>query len=383
MSDPYEKRGPAPFDLTFSPALPELLRKLDISLVISTYQAGKLIFLSPQDDVKLVQLPRTFPRAMAIGIHGHRLAIATAGSVEILAHDSRLAAGYPRKPDTYDTIYLPRASYHTGRIDCHGLEWGNIGLWVINTRFSALCSLSEEYGFIPRWKPSFISELVPGDRCHLNGMAMENGSPRYVTCLCTGNTYESWKQTIPDGGVVIDVPSGEIIARDLAMPHSPRLVQGDLFLLLSSTGDLIRLDTEAGKSEVVQRLNGFVRGMAYHRDHLFVAMSKIRKNSSSFRKLKIADTSNRAGITVVHVPTGTVVGRLTYDQSVDEIFDVSVLPGLHRPGIINQTIPIHRHAFSFPEGALWAVRKESEREDFHHEYPENPYQDYRNRNERD
>lgn len=355
-----KERGPAPFDLTFTPAIPELLRKLDVTVALTTYQAGKLVFLSPVNDERLVQLPRTYPRAMALGVHDRQLAIATVGSVELLARDERLAAEYPRQKNTYDTIYLPRTSYHTGRIDCHGLEWGGDRLWAVNTRFSTLCTLSEEYGFVPCWKPKWIEELVPADLCHLNGVAMENGTPRYVTCLNTGTEYESWKQTIPDGGVVVDVTSDEIIAENLPMPHSPRLINGELYVLLSSTGELAVVDRNTGSYRTVLRLGGFVRGMTYHRDHLFIAMSKIRKNSSSFRKLAIADSSTKAGIAVVHVPTGVLVGRMTYEQSVDEIFDVAVLPGIRRPGIINTETPIYRHGFSFPEGAMWVMPKQGD-----------------------
>lgn len=356
------ERGPAPFDLTFTPALPELLRKLDVTIAITTYQAGKLVLISPVNDERLVQLPRTYPRAMALGVHDRSLAVATVGSVELLARDERLAPAYPRQQNTYDTIYLPRTSYHTGRIDCHGLEWGNAGLWAVNTRFSALCTLSEEYGFVPRWKPKWVTELLPQDRCHLNGVAMESGEPRYVTCLNTGNEYESWKKTIPDGGVVVDVTTEEIVSTDLPMPHSPRLINGTLYVLLSSTGELATIDLSNGTHRTVVSFGGFVRGMAHHRDHLFIAMSKIRKNSSSFRKLAIADSSTKAGIAVVHQPTGTLVGRITYEQSVDEIFDVAVLPGLRRPGIVSTDTAVHRHAFSFPEGAMWVVPKKGDDE---------------------
>jgi hypothetical protein len=39
----------APFSCTYSPQIPELLQKLNCSLAITTYQAGKVIFISPKD----------------------------------------------------------------------------------------------------------------------------------------------------------------------------------------------------------------------------------------------------------------------------------------------------------------------------------------------
>ena len=353
MSD---ERGPAPFDLTCSPNVPELIRLLDMTLAVSTYQAGKLVFISALDDEKLVQLPRSFRRAMAIGVHGDNLALATVNTVEVMRNDRRLAAGYPRQPNTYDALFMPRTTYYTGAIDCHGLEWGTDGLWAVNTRFSSLVLLSGEYSFVPQWHPRFVTDLVPEDRCHLNSLAMQEGKPKYVTCLNTGDTGESWKKTLPEGGVVLDVESGEVVAGDLPMPHSARLVNDHLFVLFSATGELARVDTAAGTYEVVQRFQGFTRGMAYHRDHLFVAVSKIRKNSSSFRKLKIADDSNQSGIIILHVPTGTVVGRISYHQSVDEIFDVAVLPRMRRPGIVGTARPLHGFGLSLPEKALWQAQ---------------------------
>ena len=41
--------------------------------------------------------------------------------------------------------------------------------------FSCLCKFTLAYNFSPKWKPYFISEILPEDRCHLNGLALENG----------------------------------------------------------------------------------------------------------------------------------------------------------------------------------------------------------------
>jgi uncharacterized protein (TIGR03032 family) len=331
------------------------MRKLDCSVVLSTYQAGKLVIISAVDDTRLVQLPRTFSRAMAIGTHENKLAVATMDTVEVYANDPRLAPNYPNQPNTYDGLYAPRITYQTGRIDCHGLNWDADGrLWAVNTQFGCLATLSDRFSFEPQWQPPFVTELVPEDRAHLNGVAFQDGNPKYVTCLATTNEAGGWRKQIPDSGVLIDVETNEILLRDLPMPHSPRLVGDTLYMLLSATGQLVRANLDKGTYDVVQDLSGFVRGLEYYRDHLFVGLSKLRKNSSTFRDLPIAEKALFAGVSIIHEPTGAHVGQIRYQQTVDEIFDVSVLGGFLRPGIVSLEKEARANAVTSPEKTWWA-----------------------------
>ena len=78
----------------------------------------------------------------------------------------------------YDGCFVPRSSFYTGSIHGHDLGWGQEGLWIVNTLFSSLATLHDDFSFVPQWRPPFISQLIDQDRCHLNGMAMENGLPK-------------------------------------------------------------------------------------------------------------------------------------------------------------------------------------------------------------
>lgn len=351
-----QKKPAPPFGMTYSSNLPELLDQLDCSLVLSTYQAGKVIIVSALDAERLVQLPRTFAHAMALGSDGTRLAVATQHAVVVLANAPGLAPGYPRQPSTYDALYAPRATYYTGQLDIHGLAWGPAGLWAVVTSFSCLALLDDQYSFRPQWQPPFITDRASGDQCHLNGLALRDGEPLYVTALGAGNEPQSWREGLPAGGVLLYVPSGETILADLPMPHSPRICGDALYLLHSATGELVCADVDAGRWETVTRIEGFVRGMAECGDYLFVGRSRLRKNSSTFRDLPIADKARVSGITVVHRPTGAVCAKLDYEASVDEIFDVQVLPGLRRPGIMSpEGDTTHSLALSTPEATFWAA----------------------------
>lgn len=361
MSNANQQAPPSPFQLTFSPALPELIRKLGCTIALSTYQAGKLVFVSAVDDERFVQLPRTFARPMALHARGGALVLSTASTIELFVNDPRMAPAYPRQPNTYDGLYLPRRTYQTGRLDTHGLEWDDNGLlWMVNTRFSCLATVSERFSFEPQWMPPFVSDLAPEDRCHLNGMAFKDGAPRYVTCLAGTDIAGGWRQTLPNEGVVVDVEKNEIVLDNLPMPHSPRLIGDSLYVLLSATGELIKINTDSGRYSVVEKVGGFVRGLAYYRDHLFIAYSKLRKNSSTFRDLPIAEEATQSGIAIVHEPTGASVGRLAYQQSVDEIFDVAIIPEFRRPGIVGIDRPERIRGVTSPEKTYWMVREHSE-----------------------
>ncbi|HMQ01095.1 MAG TPA: TIGR03032 family protein, partial [Cyclobacteriaceae bacterium] len=233
-------------------------------------------------------------------------------------------------------------------------------LWAVNTRFSCLCTIDEHFSFRPRWKPAFISDLVPEDRCHLNGVAMQDDKPKYVTALGKTDIAKGWRTDKINGGIIIDIESNQIIADGLAMPHSPRLYNNELYVLLSATGELARVNMLNGKTEIIKEMNGFVRGMDRFGDFLFIGLSKLRESSNTFADLPISKKSVFAGIVVFHLPTKSIVGYIKYENSVEEIYDVKVLQGTRRPGLLNHMKEDHRIALTSPEAEYWAVKKEDE-----------------------
>ncbi|MGB0165754.1 MAG: TIGR03032 family protein [Luteibaculum sp.] len=350
-------QAPQPFASTFSPQVPELLKQLNCTIALSTYQAGKLIFISAQDDERLIQLPRSFEKAMGIAENPEngQLALATKDEVILFANDPSLAAHYPKAPGVYDALYLPRCTYHTSALDLHDIAFGAENkIYCVNTLFSSIVTIDQQFNFNPFWKPSFITRLASEDCCHLNGMAIENGRPKYATAFSTGNTMTSWRETVPNSGVLFDVKTDSILTEGLAMPHSPRIINGELYCLLSATGELIKIDRDSGKKTTVKRFDGFVRGMSFYQDYLFVGLSKLRRNSSIFAKLDFPFSGNTAGIVIMHLPTESIVGKIVYQTSVDEIYDVHILAGKSRPNILNKQRPEHKMALSTPNASFWA-----------------------------
>ncbi len=350
QSTPYP-----PFSCSYSPNLPELLFQLQCTIALSTFQAGKVIFLSATDGETLVQLPRNFAKPMGIALEGEKMAIACLDEVLVLSNSPQLAAHYPKKPNTYDALFMPRATFHTGQLDVHDLDWGANGqLFAVNTSFSCIIKIDDNFSFTPEWKPPFISQLASEDRCHLNGMTMLDGQPKYITAFSDTDTKQGWRPEVTTGGIVMDVDTNEFVARNVPMPHSPRIFDGELYLLLSATGELVKMDVKTGKYDVVTQLNGFVRGLCKHGDYVFVGLSKLRKSSSTFGKLAIADKALKAGVAVVHLPTGALVGEIHYHTSVDEIYDVQIIPGYMRPGILNTEKPEHKLGLTTPQMTFWA-----------------------------
>jgi len=346
---------PPPFSCTYTPNVAELLTQLNCSLAITTFQAGKLIFLSPDGPNTMRQLPRDFEKAMGMAVHQDRMALATKEEVVVLANVPQLAVDYTVNPNVYDAFYVPRATYYTGAVDIHDMEWDKGGrLWAINTLFSCLVTIDDAYSFRPQWMPPFITSFESGDCCHLNGMAMVEGAPRYVSMFGKTTTPKGWRDGIETNGLIMDITSNEVVAHSLAMPHSPRWFDGQLYCLLSASGQLIRVDINTGKYEVIARLKGFARGMTKRGDYLFIGLSRLRQNASTFRDLAITKDVMYCGVEIIHLPTGANVGHIRYQQSVEEIYDVQVLPGVFRPGILNHTSAAHRLALHTPEAVFWA-----------------------------
>ena len=350
-----------PFSARYSPQLPELLNKLNCSIALSTYQAGKVVMISPHpDNERITTLPRTFRKPMGIAVKGDRMAISIKDEVIVFQNSRQLAEHYPNKKNVYDSLWLPRATYYTGLVDMHDIDFGDDGIYAVNTSFSCICKVDGEFNFTPYWKPNFIDAVAPGDLCHLNGMVVLNGKPKYVTALGSTNTPQGWKENIINGGVLMDVENNEILLDGLAMPHSPKMYNNELYMLTSANGEFIKVNLETNTYETIKKFDGFCRGLSIYKDFAFIGFSKLRKNSSTFAKLSFSDKANFSGIKVIHIPTKAEVGEIIYETSVDEIYEVSIFENSIRPNILNTHDEIHKYSLATPNTTYWARKEEQE-----------------------
>ncbi len=212
-----------------TPGFVELLQRLRVSLMVGTDQAGKLLAVGTHEGRVDISF-HAFDQVMGLALSPGKLAVGTRRQVWFLQSAPGLA---PRvKPaGKHDACFLTRSCHFTGPIHGHDMGWAGDELWVVNTRFSCLCTLDDRHSFVPRWRPPFVTALAAEDRCHLNGLAIAGGRPRYVTCLGESDAQGGWRENKAAGGCVLDVDSGEAVVRGLSMPHSPRLHQDELRVL--------------------------------------------------------------------------------------------------------------------------------------------------------
>jgi uncharacterized protein (TIGR03032 family) len=321
------------FRYTQTESFVALLQQLGASLLVSTYQANKLLVARATGN-GLSMLVRTFERPMGLAVDAQRLTIGTRNQIWFLRNAPDIA---PRVEPAgqHDACFLPRSSHVTGDIGVHELAWVGDELWVVNTRFSCLCTLQPDYSFVPRWRPPFVTALAAEDRCHLNGLAIVDGQPKYVTALGESDSKDSWRANKPQGGCLMDVGSGEVISRGLSMPHSPRWHDGFLWLLESGTGRLMQVDRATGSRQSVEELPGFARGLAMVGPYAFIGLSKIRKTSAMDGvPLAARREQLKCGIAAVDLRSGRVIAFLEFQSAVEEIFDVQLLRGSRFPEIL-------------------------------------------------
>lgn len=322
----------APLTITGSRQLPSWMAEHNLSLACTTYQAGKLFLLGLQPDGRLSVFERTFNRCMGLCATDQTLWMSSL--YQLWRFENALPSG--RVHQGYDRLYVPRLSYITGDLDVHDIGLDSDGrLIFVNTLFSCLATTSETHSFVPVWQPPFISRLAAEDRCHLNGMAMKDGKPAAVTAVSRSDVADGWRDFRRGGGVVLSVPSGDVLAAGLSMPHSPRYHNGRLWLLEAGSGHLGFIDNN-GNFERVTFLPGFARGLTFVGDYALIGVSGLRRDRT-FGDLELGErlaekqATARCGLQIVDLRTGDVVHWLRFEGLVKELYDVAVLPGVTRP----------------------------------------------------
>jgi uncharacterized protein (TIGR03032 family) len=359
-TDDQQQPTESPLRSIHTDSFAQLLQQLGVSVIVSTYQAGFLIVLR-HDGMAVNTHFRRCERPMGLAASGSRLAVGAAREIVQFRNMADVAERI-EGPQPHDACYLPREVHITGDIDIHEMAWGRLGddvtddeLWLVNTRFSCLCTINRDHCFVPQWRPSFVSGLSPQDRCHLNGMAVIEGRPKYVTALGETDKAAGWRENKARGGVLMDVDSGEIIARGLSMPHSPRWYDGKLWLEESGDGSLGTVDLATGKYEAIGKVDGFTRGLDFVGPYAFVGISQVRE-SAIFSGIPITErlTERICGVSVIDLRNGQEVAFVRFQDAVQEVFSVQVVP--HRfPEILEFNDDLLKNSYALPDEALQHV----------------------------
>jgi uncharacterized protein (TIGR03032 family) len=315
-----------------SPGIAGWLLQQKVSFAYTSYRSGRLILVGVAPDGRLSFNEQDYVRAMGLAWHDGALHVASL--FQIWRLENMLRPGEYANA-AHDAVLVPRTAHTTGYVDAHELAVDGQGrILFVNSRWSCLAALDERYSFTPIWKPPFISALAPEDRCHLNGLAMADGQPRYVTAVGAADTAGGWRERRSAGGLLIDVASGGIVTDRLSMPHSPRVHDGAVWVLDSGRGRIVRIEPGTGEATDILFCPGFLRGMAIWGDHAVVAVSKPRESSEGLpfgAELARRGLEPWCGILIVSLSRGAVVEHIRYESGIDELFDVCLLPGLRNP----------------------------------------------------
>jgi len=331
--------GEEKFALTSSRGFADWLAATGGSLALTTYQAGKLLLIGIRADGRLSIFERTFPRSMGLAVSADGRSLALATQYQIHRFDNVLPPGQANEQG-FDAVYAPHAAWVTGDVDVHDVAFGADGrpIFVV-TLFGCIAAVSDGHSFKPIWTPPFISRLAAEDRCHLNGMAVADGKPVYATAVSRSDVADGWRDRRRDGGVVVEVASGEIVATGLSMPHSPRLAGGQLWLLDSGRGRLGRLDPTDGRFEPLALCPGYARGLAFVGHHALVGLSLARENRTFAGldlddELKARDVEPRCGLALIDTRSGDMTAWVRIEGVVRELYDVAFLPDVRCPSAI-------------------------------------------------
>lgn len=352
-SKPVDPNSPteSPLRSVNSSNLVDILDQLGSSLLVSTYQTGKVVAIR-KDGAGVNTHFRQFDSPMGIDTRGGRLAVGTRNQV-MEYHNVPSLLEKLQPPGKHDACFVPRRTHYTGDIRIHEIAYAAEDLWLVNTRFSCLCTLDNEHSFVPRWRPPFITKYAAEDRCHLNGLAIVNDEVKYVSMLGTSDEAGGWRENKASGGQIMDVPSSEPVITGLSMPHSPRWYRDKLWVLESGEGSIGVCDLDTGKVETVAKLPGFTRGLSFLGPLAFIGLSEVRE-SATFGGLPLTGRleERQCGVWVVNIETGQTIAFLRFEDLVQEIFAVHALPGVRFPEIAEQGSDAVNLTFVVPDEAL-------------------------------
>ena len=349
-TDPTGDVDASPFRSAHTADFAQVLHQLRASIAVSTYRSGRVILLRSDGDRVNTHL-RSFRSPMGIAYTRGLLSIATERGIWEFQEQPELAERADPSGRT-DTCFVPRCQLVTGDVRTHEIAYIAGELWAVITRFSCLATFDGVHSFVPRRRPPFVTALSPDDRCHLNGLAVSDGRPLYVTAHGRTDEAGGWREGKVGGGVVVDVASGEVVVSGLSMPHSPRFVDGRLWLCDSGQGRVVRADPATGEVVVVCELPGFTRGLAFAGRVAFVGLSPVREHVLADLPLGDRLPEHRCGVWAIDTVTGATLGYIRFDGAVGEIFDLQLLRGATYPEVIEPEADLVGMAIQLPAEAM-------------------------------
>lgn len=324
---------PAQLRITVSSHFVQWLADQHASLICAAEYGNLLLSIGLQPDGRLTYSALPVNRPGALLYADDQLYVAAQRHIWRFAN--LLTSG--ERDQAHDRLFVPRTTYHTGDLDLHDLAIDRKGrLLFANTRYSCLATLSERHNFEPLWQPPFISELLPEDRCHLTGVALRDGVPRYVTLGASSDTARGWQSAL-HSGALYDIATRTAVIADLVAPHYPRFYQDRLWLLNTGVGTLGFYNAEARHYEAYADCPGFPRSVAFHGDYAIVGLSRPAAGQRSGLPLETQMAARgepmQSGLLVIDMRSGLPLHWLQFSGAVHDVAAVVVLPAVRNPAL--------------------------------------------------
>lgn len=333
------------FDYTRN--FPLWLLEHNCSILISTYKAHKLLCLGIDEKTSKVSLIFTnLLRPMGISYDQITNTIYSSNLGNIVQYEN---SGLDKHEQwgNFDALFVPKRVDYGSDVDIHDLRVSindnNRKIYYVSASLNSILTVSDHKSFDVFWTPKFISrnpdsklKIFREDRCHLNGLALVDNKPKYVTAACMRDYYYAWKEHHGEG-VVIDIETDEVVCSGLWAPHSPIWYNNRLYIGEAGTGQFGFVDLE--KKEFIPKkfLPGFIRGISCHNNFALINISNDRHDTCFAHLplghiLKEKGQKSLCGICVVNLDTFEIVNHFEF-QGLTEIYDITVLPNIIRPRI--------------------------------------------------
>lgn len=329
--------APAPrrLEIAQSRGFAAWLAERRLSLALTTGASGRLVLVGPGTEDKLSLFLRGFDGAYGLHGNGHTLLMASA--FQIWRFENTVAPG--RSASGYDKLFVPRLAHTTGEVRAGDVAFAADGtILFANTLFSCVAAASGEFSFAPVWRPPFVTRLVPEDRCHLTGFALEDGLLRFASAAAASDEPQGWERGIAGAGLVMDAASNTVVAEGLALPVAPRLRDGRLWLDEAASGLFGFIHLGSGAFEEVAFCPGWLSGLAFVEGFAVVATSTARDGRGIGglpleRNLETYRARAQTAVCIVDLARGEVAHWIRFD-GLAEIRDVAVLADTVRPAAL-------------------------------------------------
>ena len=138
----------------YSQTLAPLLKHLELSLLLSIYQAGRVLCVSSYQGQMRIGFTR-FDQAMGLCHTPTGIALGCRDAIWFLPASREIAPGI--KPEgEHDIAFLARSAHHTGPLMGYDLAWGKDRLWLVCTLLNGILTIKSDWSFVTQWHPALI-----------------------------------------------------------------------------------------------------------------------------------------------------------------------------------------------------------------------------------